>query len=160
MGVRRWKCIFLGYSNTSKDYRMYDEVNKKFIVSRDVIFLESSKDDKTVERQFDNLDKFTHQKTYYECNNEIPHLEGGIPILDQSLESPFAAPSPPHEQVAATSSEKQGQLDNVIEGIKRLSLEDQNTIGSTMNHQQIHVYISLLFQLMKSIQIVKLSLGL
>ena len=44
--------------------------------------------------------------------------------MDQSLESPFATPSPLHEQVLATLSEKQGQLDDVIEGIERLIMED------------------------------------
>lgn len=47
----------------------------------------------------------------------MSHLEGGIPILDQSMESPFEAPSPPHEQVHSTSSKNQGKLDDVIEGI-------------------------------------------
>jgi hypothetical protein len=49
LGARSQKCIFLGYSNTSKAYHLYDEVNKKFILSRDVIFLESSKTDNVVE---------------------------------------------------------------------------------------------------------------
>jgi hypothetical protein len=66
---------------------------RKFILSRDVIFLESSKKDETVERQLDHLDRFTCVKTYHEFDDEIPHLEGGIPILGQSLESPFEAPS-------------------------------------------------------------------
>ena len=42
LGARSRKHIFLGYSNTSKAYCLYDEVNKKFEVSRDVIFLKSS----------------------------------------------------------------------------------------------------------------------
>ena len=33
------KCIFLGYSNTSRAYRLYNEDTKRFIVSRDVYFL-------------------------------------------------------------------------------------------------------------------------
>ena len=49
LGARIQKYIFLGYSNTSKGYRLYDEVNKNFIVSRDVIFLESSKTDNVVD---------------------------------------------------------------------------------------------------------------
>ena len=49
IGARGHKCIFLGYSNTSKAYRLCDEVNKKFIISRDAIFLESSKIDNVVE---------------------------------------------------------------------------------------------------------------
>jgi hypothetical protein len=51
LDARSQKCIFLGYSNTTKGYHLYDETNKKFILSRDVIFLESTKKDETVERQ-------------------------------------------------------------------------------------------------------------
>jgi len=39
LGARSRKCIFLGYPNTSKAYHIYDEVNKRFIISGDVIFL-------------------------------------------------------------------------------------------------------------------------
>lgn len=87
LGARSRKCIFLGYSNTSKAYHLYDEVNKIFIVSRDVIFLECSKANNVVERQLDRLDRFGHAKSFQEFDNQIPHLEGGIPILDQSVES-------------------------------------------------------------------------
>jgi hypothetical protein len=93
----------LGYSNTTKGYLFYDETNKNFILSRDVIFLESTKKEETIERHLDHLDKFTHVKTYHEFDDEIPHLEGGIPILGQYLESPFEAPYSPHEEVFDTS---------------------------------------------------------
>jgi hypothetical protein len=53
--ARSQKCIFLGY-------HIYDETNKKFILSRDVIFLESTKKDKIVEMQLDHLDIFTRVK--------------------------------------------------------------------------------------------------
>ena len=43
LGARSRKCILFGYLDTSKAYCLYDEVNKKFIVSRDVIFLETNK---------------------------------------------------------------------------------------------------------------------
>jgi len=62
LGARSRKCIFLGYSNTSRAYRLYDEFNKKFVVSRDVIFLESSKADNVVERKLVRLDRFTNAK--------------------------------------------------------------------------------------------------
>jgi len=62
LGTRSRMCIFLGYSNTSKAYRLYDEVNKKFVVSRDVIFLETSKTNNVVEGQLDHLDKFANAK--------------------------------------------------------------------------------------------------
>jgi hypothetical protein len=48
--ARIQKCIFLGYLNKTKGYHLYDETNKKFIISKDVIFLEYFKNDKNVER--------------------------------------------------------------------------------------------------------------
>jgi hypothetical protein len=43
--------------------------------------------------------------------------------LDQSPESPFEVPSPPHEEDPTTSSEQGVQLDDVIERIERLNLD-------------------------------------
>jgi hypothetical protein len=69
-----------------------------------VIFLESTKKDEIVERHLDHLERFTRVKTYHEFHDdEIPHLEGGVPILGQSLKSPFVEPYPPHEEVLVTS---------------------------------------------------------
>ena len=82
IGARSRKCIFLGYSNTSKGYRLFDEVNKKFVIARYVIFLESSKTDNVFERKINRLDRFTHAKYFQEFDNQIPRLEGGIPILN------------------------------------------------------------------------------
>jgi hypothetical protein len=92
LDARGQNCIFFGYSNTTKGYCIYDETNNKFILSIDLIFLESSKKDETVERQLDHLDRFTHVKTYHEFDDEIPHIEGGILILVKSLKCPFEAP--------------------------------------------------------------------
>jgi hypothetical protein len=79
-------------------------VNKKFIPSKYIIFLKFTKNGKTIEQQLDHLERFTHVKTYHKFDDEIPHFEGGMPILDQSLESHFEAPSPHHEEFPATSS--------------------------------------------------------
>jgi hypothetical protein len=127
LGARSQKCIFLGYSNTTKAYRIYNEVNKKFILSRHVVFIESTKNDKTIEQQLDHLDRFTNVKTYHEFDDEIQHLEGRIPILDQPLESPFEVPSPPHEEDPTTSSKQGVQLHDVIERIERLNLDGNAT---------------------------------
>ena len=63
LGARSRKCIFGGYSNTSKAYRLYDEDNMKFIISRDVIFLEFEKYALTIDKQLSQLDRF-HYKIY------------------------------------------------------------------------------------------------
>jgi hypothetical protein len=47
--------------------------------------------------------------------------------LGQSLKSPFKAPSSPHEEVPATSSEPEVQLDDVIERIETLRLDENST---------------------------------
>eukprot|EP00253_Pinus_taeda_P007878 PITA_07878 len=122
LGARSRKCIFLGYSNTSKAYCLYDEFNEKFIVSRDVIFLESSKTDNVVERQLDRLDRFANEKSFQEFDNQIPHLEGGIPILDQHVESSSEEFSPPHETPTTDDS-----LSDVIDRIRRLNFDSVPT---------------------------------
>ena len=122
LGARSRKCIFLGYSNTSKGHRLYDEVNMKFVVSRDVIFLESSKTNNVVEQQLDRLDRFTHEKYFQQFDNQIPHLEGRIPILNQSMESFSEALSPPHEEPTTDDT-----LNDVIDRIGRLNLDSIST---------------------------------
>lgn len=49
LGARGHKCILLGYSNTSKAYHLCDKVNNKFVLSTDVIFIESSKANNVIE---------------------------------------------------------------------------------------------------------------
>jgi hypothetical protein len=89
-----------------------------------VIFLESTKKDEIVETQIDHLDKFTHVNTYHEFDDEIPHIEGGIPILGETLESPFEAPSSPHEEVLSTSSKHELQLDDIIQKFEKPMLDE------------------------------------
>ena len=72
------KMHFPGYEENSKEYHLYDEVNKKFVISRDVIFLETNKNDQSIERQLDRLEKYPHPKKYSENEYEIPNLEGGF----------------------------------------------------------------------------------
>eukprot|EP00253_Pinus_taeda_P019225 PITA_19225 len=118
LGARSRKCMFLGYSNISKAYRLYDEVNKIFVVFRDIIFLESSKTDNVVERQLDRLDRLANAKSFQEFDNQIPHLEGGIPILDQHVESFSEEHSLLHETPTMDDT-----LSDVIDRIGRLILD-------------------------------------
>ena len=94
--------MFWGYSNTSKAYRLYDKDNRKFIVSRDVIFLEFEKDVLTIDKQLAQLDRFHSKKIYHEMDNELPNLEGGILVLSQFLEFPSITTSSSNAQVDET----------------------------------------------------------
>ena len=64
------------------------------------------------------LDRFAKEKSFQEFDNQIPHLEGGIPILDQYVESSSEALSPPYE----TPTTDDG-LSDVIDIIGRLNLD-------------------------------------
>jgi hypothetical protein len=116
----------MGHSNTTKGYFIYDETNNKFILSRDVIFLKSSKKEEIVESQLDHLDRFTRVKAYHEFDDDIPYIEWGIPILGQYLESPFQEPYSPHEEVPTTSTKPEVQLGDVIERIENLRLDENS----------------------------------
>ena len=43
------KCIFTGYSEDTKEYKLYDPVTRKVIISRDVQFVENEAWDRIVE---------------------------------------------------------------------------------------------------------------
>ena len=119
----------MGYSNTSKGYHLYDEVNKNFVIARDVIFLESSKTDNVVEQQLDHLDRFTHAKYFQEFDNHIPHLEVGIPISNLYVESFSKELSPPHEEPIMDDT-----LYDVTDIIERLNL---HSIPTQSNEQPV-----------------------
>ena len=57
------KCIFIGYSSDSKAYRLYDPLNNKMILSRDVEFLEN--------------------QSWYGSTNESPSTSSKVPIMSE-----------------------------------------------------------------------------
>jgi len=70
------------------------------------------------------------------------------------LEFPYEAPTPPHEEVPATSPEQEVQLDDLIERIGRLSsmmkhhqLINQDHHGRFLNGPQRHLKVSIRMKL-------------
>ena len=57
------KCIFTGYSSESKAYRLYDPLNIKMILSRDVEFLEN--------------------QSWYGPSDESPSTSNKVPIMGE-----------------------------------------------------------------------------
>ena len=57
---------------------------------------------KPIEWQLGHTDISPHVKRYHEFDDDNTHIEGGIPILHQSLEQILEGPYPPHEEVLAT----------------------------------------------------------
>ena len=73
-----FKCIFLGYSKSSKAYRLYDEANKKLIITCDVAFCETSKNVEDIECQ--HLEELSKSSPWKETSCEIIH-SGGIQLI-------------------------------------------------------------------------------
>jgi hypothetical protein len=60
---RSEKCIFVGYSEQSKEYRLYNNITKKLIVTRDVKFQEEkSWDNQTSEILVDQIPSIQEDK--------------------------------------------------------------------------------------------------
>eukprot|EP00253_Pinus_taeda_P018152 PITA_18152 len=61
---------------------------------------------------------FANAKSFQEFDNQLPHPEGGISILDQPVESSSEELSPPHESPTTDDT-----LSDVIDRIGRLNLD-------------------------------------
>lgn len=47
---RSEKCVFIGYSEESKEYRLYNPVTKKYVINRDVEFKEEEAWDGSIDK--------------------------------------------------------------------------------------------------------------
>ena len=77
------KCIFVGYSEDTKAYKLYDPVTKKVIISRDVQFVENESWDGTIMKNINILLNVEHDDMTEEVV-QIPHVS-----------QPIAAPQTP-----------------------------------------------------------------
>ena len=78
------KCIFTGYSSESKAYRLYDPINKKIIISRDVEFLENQSWDGSVDESSSTSSKVpitnNHQDFDEEEGEQIEDNSGQVRV--------------------------------------------------------------------------------
>ena len=68
-----------------------------------------------IDKQLAQLDRFHSKKIYHEKDNELPNLEGGIPVLSQILEFPSITTSSYNAQVDETEGEKVDDIVNEID---------------------------------------------
>ena len=64
------KCIFIGYNETSKAYRIYNTISKKLILSRDVKFLENQLWNKSENQQMDSQNPLLPSPKNAECSGQ------------------------------------------------------------------------------------------
>ena len=59
---RSQKCIFVGYSEESKAYRIYNHITKKYVISRDVVFKEEEAWNGSIDKLVDEEAVTPHAK--------------------------------------------------------------------------------------------------
>ena len=97
------ECIFLGYSEESKAYRLMDSTNRKIIISRNVIFNEN----------FDNVHKNLHEAEEIEEEEnlllDVDFFKSNPPNLAQPTQNAPPNQSIPLQQIQVVASPPTGQ---------------------------------------------------
>ena len=70
VGQQGGECVFIGYSEESKAYRLYNPSTKNFIVSRDVQFIEEEAWDGSIEKTVN----VKHCLSHDENNDELAEI--------------------------------------------------------------------------------------
>lgn len=68
------KCMFVGYSDESKEYKLYNPINKKFIINKDVQFIEYEAWDGSLEKTINvatSLLQEGKEESTITCNSSI-----------------------------------------------------------------------------------------
>ena len=102
--TRAWKCVMIGYSSESKAFKMFDPIEKKAHVSRDVIF-EEEKKWKWDESYSSEQNMELEWEDEYECvenENEEEEVEAGE--SDENGDQSENSPSLTQVNTEATSS--------------------------------------------------------
>ena len=110
------KCIFFGYSEESKAYRLYNPSTKKFVISIDVQFIEEEAWDGSIEKTMNVKSCLSHdedEENVAENNTSLepppPPTQGQQGTPQVGVRTPLrsessASPSTPHGAVLSGSS--------------------------------------------------------
>ncbi|KAJ0785458.1 putative RNA-directed DNA polymerase [Helianthus annuus] len=126
------KTIFVGYSEQSKGYKLYNPLTKKMIISRDVVFDES--------KQWVINTENAEVPFIISDTNEPQSRENEVPDIIQAEQSSAAPPENSEQSLQETgnqshdiSNEQQAETGHEPE----FTSQQENTIGSSAsNHQQ------------------------
>lgn len=76
------KCVFIGYCENTKAYRFYDQIQKKVVVSRDIVFIENEFSPEVNSNKKDNDFFIIFPVAYYEQANEKPNQDSSETVVD------------------------------------------------------------------------------
>jgi len=119
------KGIFIGYSDQSKGYRVYNLKTKKLMISRDVKFDEDAAwnwDEEKIEKKYVNLPDIPHAR-----EESTPQEEGGTSDSSTQEVTPSSSPNPAQEESTSESPIlRVKSLRKVYETCNFMSLELEN----------------------------------
>eukprot|EP00253_Pinus_taeda_P010962 PITA_10962 len=107
------KCIFIGYSEESKAYRLYIPSTKKFFISRDVQFIEEEAWDGSIEKTVNVKNCLSHDEDDEEVTEMHPQItaptqgQQGTPLRINESASPSAPQSGNSSASSSTCTPKE-----------------------------------------------------
>jgi hypothetical protein len=78
------KCIFIGYFEDTKEYKLYDPVARKVIISRDVQFMENEAHDGSIANIVIIIDAIEHDDTKEEVNQIPCTIQYAVPSISST----------------------------------------------------------------------------
>ena len=84
------KCIFVGYSEESKAYRLYNSSTKKFMIRKDVQFIEEEAWNGNIEKIVNVKSCLSHDEDEEEMAERYPSLEAPPPPTQGKQGTPQA----------------------------------------------------------------------
>ena len=80
------KCIFVGYSENKKSYKLYDPIERKLVINCDVQFVENEAWDGTIEKNIKIVSTIKHDDMTKEVV-QTPHVSQNIAKLSTPMTS-------------------------------------------------------------------------
>ena len=87
------KCIFVGYSEESKAYKLYNPTTKKVIISRDVQFVEDEAWDGSIEKTVNISASIPQEENEVSASTNIPAIVTPTTPIQAQQSSPQVTPA-------------------------------------------------------------------
>lgn len=118
------KCIFIGYSEQSKAYRLFNPITEKFIISRDVKFQEDRAWDDKVTRSF------------------VPLVDTNEPVIEEQQISSSTPDSVPRRLAAQDPTSDSDQTSASMQRQKTRSLRDLYEHTQPLDLDALYAFIT------------------